>query len=70
MPALRVRAVIRGVKVGPSPPWLRSTLEKVGLRSVNNVVDVTNFVMLETGHPLHAFDLHLVGRRENHCSPR
>ncbi len=53
--------VILGVKVGPSPAWLRSTLEKVGLRSVNNVVDVTNFVMLETGHPLHAFDLHLLG---------
>jgi phenylalanyl-tRNA synthetase beta chain len=53
--------VIRGVKVGPSPVWLRSTLEKAGLRSINNVVDVTNFVMLETGHPLHAFDLHLLG---------
>ncbi|HEX4122057.1 MAG TPA: phenylalanine--tRNA ligase subunit beta [Verrucomicrobiae bacterium] len=56
-----VARVIRGVKVGPSPAWLRSTLEKVGLRSVNNVVDVTNFVLLETGHPLHAFDLHLLG---------
>jgi phenylalanyl-tRNA synthetase beta chain len=53
--------VIRGVKVGPSPAWLRSALEKVGLRSINNVVDVTNFVMLETGHPLHAFDLQLLG---------
>ncbi|HUD48396.1 MAG TPA: phenylalanine--tRNA ligase subunit beta [Candidatus Baltobacteraceae bacterium] len=52
--------VIRGVEVGPSPAWLRSALEKVGLRSINNVVDVTNFVMLETGHPLHAFDLHLL----------
>ncbi|HEU5069173.1 MAG TPA: phenylalanine--tRNA ligase subunit beta [Verrucomicrobiae bacterium] len=52
--------VIRGVKVGPSPEWLRSALEKVGLRSISNVVDVTNFVMLETGQPLHAFDYHLI----------
>ena len=49
--------VIRGLKVGPSPAWLRSTLEKVGLRSINNVVDVSNYVMLETGQPLHTFDL-------------
>ncbi len=47
---------IRGVKVGPSPDWLRSRLEAVGLRSINNVVDATNFVLMETGHPLHAFD--------------
>ena len=39
--------VIQGVKVGPSPEWLRSTLEKVGIRSISNVVDVTNYVMLE-----------------------
>jgi len=54
--------VIRGVKVGPSPDWLRERLEAVGIRSISNVVDVTNFVMLEMGHPLHAFDLHLLSR--------
>jgi phenylalanyl-tRNA synthetase beta chain len=53
--------VIRGVKVGPSPDWLRERLEVCGLRPVNNVVDATNCVMLECGQPLHAFDLARVG---------
>jgi len=54
--------VVKGAKIGPSPDWLRTTLEKVGIRSINNVVDVTNYVMLEIGQPLHAFDYHLVAR--------
>ena len=48
---------IEGVKVGPSPKWLAQALERLGQRSINNIVDVTNFVLLETGQPLHAFDL-------------
>lgn len=49
--------VIRGVTVGPSPDWLRHRIEAVGMRSINNVVDVTNYVMLELNQPLHAYDL-------------
>jgi phenylalanyl-tRNA synthetase beta chain len=52
--------VIAGVKVEPSPAWLKGRLEAAGTTSINNVVDVSNYVMLELGHPLHAFDYDLV----------
>ena len=56
--------VITGISVGPSPDWLSDRLASIGLRSVNNVVDVTNFILHEYGQPLHAFDLdRLAGQR-------
>lgn len=52
--------IIRGVKVGPSPEWLKRRLENLGQRAISNVVDITNFILLEVGQPLHAFDLNLL----------
>jgi phenylalanyl-tRNA synthetase beta chain len=49
--------VLRGVKVQPSPDWLRQRLEALGQASINNIVDATNYVMLELGHPMHAYDM-------------
>lgn len=56
--------VIRGVKVGPSPAWLRDRLATLGVSSINNVVDVTNYVLFECGQPLHAFDLNRLAGKE------
>jgi phenylalanyl-tRNA synthetase beta chain len=55
--------VLRGVKIQPSPEWLRKRLEAIGQNSINNVVDVTNYVMFELGQPLHAFDLDKLAER-------
>jgi phenylalanyl-tRNA synthetase beta chain len=56
--------IICDVKVGPSPDWLKKRLELLGCRSVNNIVDITNYVLFELGHPLHAFDLDLLAQEE------
>jgi phenylalanyl-tRNA synthetase beta chain len=58
-PRYTARAV-SGVKVGPSPSWMVERLEAAGIRSINNVVDITNYVLLESGQPLHAFDARLL----------
>ncbi|MEX0675705.1 MAG: phenylalanine--tRNA ligase subunit beta [Pirellulales bacterium] len=56
--------VIRGAKIGPSPAWMVNRLATVGIGSINNMVDITNYVMLECGQPLHAFDLAKLAGRE------
>ncbi|NQU43542.1 phenylalanine--tRNA ligase subunit beta, partial [bacterium] len=64
--------IIQGVRIGPSPDWLKRRLLAVGLRPINNVVDVTNYVLMELGHPLHAFDYDKLSNHEiivRHAEP-
>lgn len=56
--------IVRGIKVGPSPSWLTKKLESAGFSSINNVVDMANYVMLELGSPLHVFDLNKLGKEK------
>ncbi|MCR4280963.1 MAG: phenylalanine--tRNA ligase subunit beta [Candidatus Kaiserbacteria bacterium] len=59
-----IAGYIKGVKVGPSPDWLRENIESIGQKSINNIVDSANFVMFNIGQPLHAFDANKLGNRQ------
>jgi len=64
--------VLKNATVGPSPNWMKARLEACGIRSINNIVDITNYVLLETGHPLHAFDYTLLKSQKieiRHATP-
>ena len=59
-----VAGIVKNVKVAPSPEWLKSRLESIGQRSINNLVDISNYVMMEIGHPTHIFDYDKLGSKE------
>ena len=56
--------IVKGLAIGPSPDWLAEALQHVGIRSINNVVDAANYVLMETGHPLHTFDYREIRRKQ------
>mgnify|MGYP004560023955 FL=1 len=63
-----IARVVKNVKVGPSPDWMKKRLKACGIRSINNIVDITNYVMLEMGQPMHAFDINSIS--EKHITVR
>lgn len=60
--------VVRNIRIKESPDWMKRCLKAAGMRPINNIVDITNFVMLETGQPMHAFDRRDI--RDNHIIVR